>query len=790
MKSSKCLFIKRIILLSFLFLLVCVPSFGQSVRGAVTDAVSGKPIEFADVIVKEKSVGTVTDSSGRFEISNLPVGRYTIVASIIGYIPVEIPEVLIGSKKDVVLNFQLSENVTTLKNVVVRPHITKEQPLNKLSLAGGRMLCVEEASRYAGGFDDPSRLASSFAGVSGNPSGNGICVHGNAPQLLQWRLEGVEIFTPDHFADSFGVGGGAISALSANVLGNSDFFSGAFTSEYGNALSGLFDLKMRNGNSAKFENTVQVGTLGIDLASEGPLNKKTNASYLFNYRYSMTALARQMGILKLDGEAADYQDLNFKFNFPTRKAGTFSLFGVGLIDKSWCDIDNPDKWETLYDANNEKVHQNMLTAGANHKISFKNGGTWHTAIAGAYLKNNINEEYYTAVGDKKSDEPFIFSTMHQKNYQLTFTTDYTQKFSRHFLSKAGVTYVHHFYKLDMKRAENIGGTLMPVYNVDDKTGQLSAYISNSWDISDKFVCNFGVNMEMFSLSKSWSVEPRIAFQWRPTQNSSISFAYGLHSKTERMDVYFVTDEDGNYVNKNLKLGKAHHFLLSYMGKISDNLTFKVEAYYQHLFDIPVEANSSYSILNRFDYYESKALVNKGKGRNYGLDLSLERYFSNGYYYMANGSLYKSEYTGGDGVWHDTRWDGGYMIKLLGGKEWMMGKAKRNVLSVNAKLSYQGGMRHAPVLLDETVQNYENGNPDVAYDETKAFSKSFSPVFMIDLTISYKLNRKKVSHEFALKAINLFQTTVPFIQVYNAKKQKVENYEYGLAIPNLCYRINF
>lgn len=354
----------------------------------------------------------------------------------------------------------------------------------------------------------------------------------------------------------------------------------------------------------------------------------------------------------------------------------------------------------------------------------------------------------------------------------------------------GVTYTQYFFNLKMNRAEDIGGKLLPVYQVDDNTGLLNLYISNSWLLHDKLSFNFGLSNEYLLLSKDWSVEPRAALQWRPTPKNTISLAYGIHSKTEKMDVYFVKDADGNYVNKNLKLSKAHHFLLSYLGRISDNMSFRAEAYYQYQFDIPVESDGSYSVLNRVDYYVDRALVSKGKGRNYGIDLTLERYFNKGLYYMINGSLYKSEYKGGDNQWHSTRFDSRYMVKALGGKEWLMGQNKQNVLSVNGKLTYQGGMRHSPVDLEATKENYNNGNPDVEYDETKAFSEKFSPVFMMDLTVSFKINKKHISHEFAIKACNLLQTTVPFTQVYNYKKQRVEDYDYGLAFPNICYRVNF
>ena len=132
------------------------------------------------------------------------------------------------------------------------------------------MLSVEEASRYAGGFDDPARLVSAFAGVSSNVGNNGISVRGNNPKSLQWKFEGIEISNPNHFADGNVFGGGVLSALSSHNLGNSDFFSGAFPAEYSNALSGVFDMNLRKGNSGKKERTIQIGLTGLDYAEEGP----------------------------------------------------------------------------------------------------------------------------------------------------------------------------------------------------------------------------------------------------------------------------------------------------------------------------------------------------------------------------------------------------------------------------------------------------------------------------------------------------------------------------------------
>lgn len=769
------------------FLLTAVQA--QTVRGVVTDAASGEPLSYVSIRVLETKTGAVTNDNGEFEIKNLPVGRYTIEASSVGYTPTVLQEVLVSSNKDVALEIAIKENTNTLDNVVVRPQLSKEMPLNKMVLTGGKMLSVEEASRYAGGIDDPARLVTAFAGVAGSPSNNGVSVHGGAPQALVWRMEGVEVFAPNHFSDSYNFGGGSISALSANVLGNSDFLTGAYPAEYGNAIGGIFDLKMRTGNNTSYEHTAQFGTLGIDLASEGPMGKNSKASYLFNYRYSFTGLACRLGILDLDGDNADYQDLNFKLNIPTRRAGTFSLWGMGYIDKSWVSPSTPDEWETLYDQNNEKVRQKLFTAGLTHKIWLGEGTSLNTTLAASYFFNHITEEYYEDEGNNKSSDGIPYTDANQTNGRLIGNMYLTKKVSRQFTTKLGANYIHFIYKNKLRYADVIGDPLSLYGDESAKAGLLNLYVSNSWQASRNFTLNFGVNAQGFMLNGDWSVEPRLSWAWHASDKSTLSFGYGLNSRVEKLDVYFV-EQDGKNVNHDLNMTRSHHLQLSYLHMFNQHLAFHADTYFQYMYDMPIAETGTYALVNRLDYYIDQKLVNKGHGRNYGIDLSLEQYLYKGLFWMVNGSFYKAEYRDIDHRWHNTRFNSTYTFKALGGKEWMMGKKKQNLLNASVKFSYQGGLRYSPIDEEATIENYKNNDPEVVYDESRPFTERFDPVFSMDFTLSYKINCKKVSHEMAVKMVNVCQTKVPFKHVYNYKHNKMEYYEVGLSAPNICYRINF
>ena len=752
----------------------------QTLRGVVNDRASGHPIPYATVRLTDMpDLGAVCDSLGRFTLPKVPVGRHSVESSFMGYEPAIIREILVTSAKEVYLEIAMRENVNELNEVVVRAN-NRDEAMNKMAVAGARMLSVEEASRYAGGFDDPARLVASFAGVAPSVSNNGISIHGNAPHLLQWRLEDVEIPNPNHFADIATLGGGILSSLSAQVLGNSDFFTGAFPAEYGNAVSGVFDMKLRNGNNQKNENTFQVGIMGIDFASEGPLSKKHKASYIFNYRYSTT------GLLNVDlGGKMDYQDLNFKLNFPTRSAGTFSAWGTALIDKFKSSFDrDPGKWDYLEDAAQAHSTQYMAAGGITHRYFFDENTLLKTTLAGTY---SDQEAFQWSFDRELNSSPFL--DQYSRSTNLILTSSLNRKISNRFSNKTGFTYTQMFYNMDMKLAPFIDKPLELISKGDGNTSLLSAYNSSSWGMSDQLSLNFGLYGQLLTLNNRWTLEPRAGLKYQANAKTSFALAYGMYSRMEKLDVYFVkTQSTGEEsVNKNLDFTKAHHLMLSFAYKVSNNMSLKVEPYIQFLYDVPVMRDSSFSVLNRSDFYVENTLVNKGRGRNIGVDITWERALSKGLYYMVTASLFDSRYRGGDGVWHNTRFNRKYVLNGLIGKEWMLGRNKQNILSVNLKMTLQGGERYAPIDVEATMAHPDK---EVQYDETRAYSIQRSPMLIGNYTVSYRINKRRVSHEFAIKGIN-FTGAKEYIQhLYNIKTEKIEASEQKTGLTNISYKIEF
>ena len=767
----------------------------QTVRGQVCDVASGEPMIGVTVTIENGiTLATVSDVDGNFVINNVPVGRHSVRATYIGYEPVLLKEQLVSSGKELVLTLRMRESISELGEVVIKPRVNKQLPLNEMAQVGARMFSVEEATRYAGGMADPARTALMFAGVATGGATNGISIHGNSPQMLQWRVEGVEVPNPNHFADITEAGGGVFTSLNGTVLANSDFLTGAMPAEFGNALSGAFDMKMRVGNNTKYEHAVQVGTLGVDFASEGPLGKNTKASYLVNYRYSFLEIAKKLHAINMEKETLDYQDLSFKLNMPTTKAGTFAVWFTGLIDNYENEVPDVSDWETLWDMNDSWSRQRNCAVGLTHNYRFKNGGTLHSSVAytGAYTRlamNNYDEQMTKTPGadGRNAQWNVIISTQHQ------------QKISSRYTMQNGFEHQHLAFHTWLDWLHETGGPLYRVYESDGNTGLTRLYSSHKLALSNRLSTVAGVNVMWFNLNNQWLVEPRVSFQYKTSPSSTLSIAYALNSRKESTDTYFVI-ENGTMniehsadaqpmVNNNLGLTRSHHISASFAQRLGENAMLKIEPYWQWLFDVPVERGTTYSIINHRNFYQDRALVNEGAGRNYGIDLTLERYLKDGLYGMLTATVFKSEYRDAQGVWHHSRNDRGYITNILGGKEWMVGKSKKNVFGLNGRLTLMGGDRYTPipegVTFEDIAKRPDKSIPEI--DGLDPYSAQMKMNVGYAFSVKYTINKRHTSHHFILEYLQMktFQG-----QTFDLRTHEIVDKFTSLTFPNIAYRVEF
>ncbi|MBN1781099.1 TonB-dependent receptor [bacterium] len=760
----------------------------QTVRGKVVDSETRTPLPFANIMIRttDPSLGTTSDSKGLFRIDRVPIGRHDIQVSFMGYETRVIPELLVSSGKETVLDVALKEAVLKMEAVAVTAYTQKDKPLNSMSTVSARTFSVEEARRYAGGWDDPGRLVSSFAGITtDNLRDNTIIIRGNSPKGLLWRLEGVEIPNPNHFANMTTFGGGGISALSALVVGNSDFYTSAFPAEFGNAVSGVFDINMRSGNNETYEHAFQAGVIGIDISSEGPLWNGSRASYLFNYRYSTFGLIRSLFPEEIKDFLPVYQDLSFKINLPAGSAGVFSVWGLGSDDSEAMHAEQDSAlWEMEDDRIEGTILQRTAALGLNHRVILQKNACLNTSLAitgssmkyeGEILGNDLN--FY------KNEHIDI------RNYMLTWTSVYNRKFSARHTSRSGIIVDQMHYNTVLEHAPVYDQGLIGVVDEQGASSFVQVFTQSKFSITERWVINTGLRGQYFDLNRETVIEPRIGISYNFGRAQSVSLGYGKHSRLEPLSLYFAQVHGGSRIsqpNKALKISKAHHLVLAYDISLTPNIRLKIEPYAQFLFDVPVIPDSSFSVLNmEADWYFDKKLISSGSGRNMGIDMTIERFLQDGHYYLITASLFDSKYRGGDGVEHNTRFNTRYVINCLYGKEWTLGMQKNKILGVNVRLNFFGGKRTTAV--DAVASDLAR---DVVYDTSRMFGNREPDKLIAGITVNYRINKKRHSSIWSLQMVNLFMAEENYGDYYNYQHSRVERWEFAVLIPNISYKIEF
>ena len=551
----------------------------QTIRGKVFDADTKTGLPGANIILMDSDplIGTTTDLDGNFVMEKVPVGRRSVKVSYMGYKPVIRPEILVSSGKEVFLSLELEEDAVQAKEVEIKATVEKDKAINTMAMVSARSFSVEESRRYAGSADDPMRAVSGFAGVaaSSDVNSNEIVIRGNSPKGLLWRIDGVDIPNPNHYA-YVGTSGGGLTMLSSQVLGNSDFYTAAFPSEYGNALSGVFDMRFRNGNNNKHEFAFQLGIQGIDLSAEGPFSKKKQGSYLFNYRYSILAFLQYIDP-GMKNKIPSYQDLSFKINLPAGKAGTFALIGIGGISRSkYTPVEDSTQWQTLEDRTQSMLNNNMAAVALTHQVALSRKSYLRSYISGTYNTISWDNNYLLPTYQLQPQE-----NVRQDNFSFSASTLLNTRTGPKHTNRTGVTYTRLFYNSNLQAVNPFTGVFGEVYNGNGNTDFIQAFSESKVDLSRKITLNAGLHFQYFLLNRHTAVEPRVALRWQMAGKHALSLGYGKHSQVENVGVYLtnveVSPEINVQPNQRLNFSRSNHFVLGYDFLIRPELRFKTEA---------------------------------------------------------------------------------------------------------------------------------------------------------------------------------------------------------------------
>jgi hypothetical protein len=759
-------------------------SLTQTLRGKIVDQVTQTPLPGATVMVlnTDPLVGATTDIEGEFKIQKLPVGTYTIRVSFIGYKDFILPNVIVNSGKEVVLNIPIEEDIVQMDEIVVTA-TEKDRTINDMVLISGRTFSVEETRKFAAAVNDPARMAASFSGVVSTDDGNNnISIRGNSPNGLLWRMEGIDIPNPNHFVNP-GTSGGGISILSSQLLTNSDFLTGAFTAEYGNALSGVFDLSLRKGNNEKREFTLQAGFLGTDFAAEGPIAKNYKGSYLINYRYSTLSLLAQLGV-PLGDFATNFQDLSLNIHLPINSKNSISVFGFGgLSDQHKDAVQDSLKWESEYDRYSDRYFSNTGAIGIKHAYMINANNFLQTTILAS--GNAMGDKMYK-LDDEYQDRFWYYEKF--SNSKITVSSVLNTKLSARYSVRTGVYLNQLYYNLEQSEFNEDTEQHDTSINAKGNTQSIQLFSQINIKASERFTVNAGLHYLQLLLNNSRSLEPRVSASYALNERNSINFGYGLHSQVQPLGSYFAEYQDNDQVmlpNKNLGLSKAHHVVVGYDRSLNPYLRMKVETYYQHLFNIPVKPgeNESYSIINQQWSFQTDPLINEGLGKNYGAEFTLEQFTHNNLYFLLTTSVYNSLYKTQENTWRNTRYNGNANMTFTAGKEFNLKKDR--VLGLNVRSLYSGGLRTTPVDLEQSLLKGET-----VYQEDKAFEEQNPAYFRTDIRISLKRNKPKSTHTLALDIQNVTNRKNIYGSYFEPLTGKITTAYQTPLIPVLSYKIEF
>lgn len=790
------------------FLLFLLPFFlnaqTQTIRGTVLDQQSESPIIGATVQLLaptgEALQGAMTDANGRFAVANVPVGRQVLRVTYLGYEPLTVPNILVTAGKESQLSLALQEAFSSLGEVVVNGRADKDKPVNDLATISARQFDTEQVLRYSGGRNDVAKLVANFAGVAANNDArNDIIIRGNSPTGVLWRLEGIPVPNPNHFS-TLGTTGGPVSALNPNMIGTSDFLTGAFPAEYGNALAGVFDINLRTGNKDRYEFTGQMGAFsGMEALAEGPLNRKNGGSFAVAYRHSFVELASAAGLNVGTAALPRYRDLTFNADFGNTKAGRFSLFGIGgqsSIDFLAAEIDTADLFANPNE--NAYVTSKFGVLGLKHSLLLNDRSYVRTVLSASYSGNIYVSD------DLLIDNGAPFRTNDVTDDQVTYrlSSYYNTKINNRLTLRTGV--LAQIFALDSRadtrnRTPDFDGDGKPDWwtqrDFDGSFALLEGYAQAQYRLTERLTLNGGLRALYFDETDDAAVEPRAALNWQLAPKNTLSIGYGMHHQTQPLPVFLFREQrpDGSTAPTNTNLGftRNQHLVLGYDFKPAANWRIKAEAYYQWLSGVPVDAApTSFSMLNTgadFIFPERGALVNNGTGTNVGLELTVEKFFSGGWYGLFTTSLFDSKYNGSDGVARSTAFNGQYVANALAGREFALGNSGRRFLTLDTKVTAAGGRPYTPVNLDAS----RAAGKEVLLED-QAFSQRLDPYFRWDVKLGFRLNsaKRKLSQTFFLDFQNVTNNQNVFAMRYNTVRQEVGRIDQIGFFPDVLYRVEF
>ncbi|MGB3465388.1 MAG: TonB-dependent receptor [Cyclobacteriaceae bacterium] len=781
--------------LFFVPLVVSSQELTQTVRGEISEFGTGEAMPGATINVVGTDQGTTSDATGKFSLK-LPLGYHRLVISFIGYQNQVVEELLVTAGKEIVLDILLKRSAIELADAQVS---ARALPLELSS----RTISPEQVQRYAATFYDPVRLSVSLPAVSAtNDQNNNVSVRGTSPAWNQWRLEGLEIASPNHltnagtFSDRPTQNGGGVNILSAQMLSDSKVLYGGFNASRGNALGAIFDMNLRTGNESQRYHTVQASLIGFDLSTEGPFSDNSQASYLVNYRYSFTGLLGAMGV-DFGGEEIRFQDISFTLNFPHKKGAT-KVFGLGgLSSNEFTGVDDFSEAEEEKDLFDISFSGKMMAAGVSNSTALNSKVRMdHTVI---YSLNHSerserSKDFNVLLTPATQSEGYNENKLSLRSL-FSFTTSDVSELS------IGMNAINYRYNLPYHFRTFSINPIQISTDVEASEWLWQPFVNFNVDLGVHTKVEAGLNFTNFKTSDEFTVEPRLFIKrYLGDAGSSVYFRGGLYSQIQNYILRYGTALDlavfSNKNNANLEMNKAAKFLVGYLTRIGD-FTVNAEAFYDYYYDLPYfdgifnlnsnRLGSSFSSFNVANEIIQVNFTDQEEASVKGIEFSVEKKITTGWYYLIGTTYYNSTFENPDGETYDSRWDGGFALNGTFGKEIDL-KSKNNKqrsFNMNARVIYQGGFRRNAI--DVAASNRQEGdviNTDFSYATRNP------NYFRLDLRFAWRVEKENYTRTLSFDLQNATNYENFFFERYDSVAGEVVSSNQLGIIPLLTYRVEF
>lgn len=655
------------------------------IYGRVFDFTTKQPIPFANIIVPGTNFGAATNENGYFKIENLPVNTYQVRASVIGYNQLTKTDVVIQSGKPAEVNFELVPQAIELGDVTVTSDYFRKDPLEVNSI---RNFSYEEIRRSPGGFEDVIRALSILPGVAQADAGrNDLIVRGGAPSENLYLIDGIEVPNINHFGTQ-GATGGPLSYVNLDFVRETSFSTGGFSALYGDKLSSVLDIKLRDGREDRFGGKATISASQFGLNLEGPITEKSN--FIFSARRSYLDFIFKAANFSF---VPEYYDVLLKADFNPHTKDAFSFLFISAFDNvKFFNNDADQRFDNSRILGSDQV---QYVAGFTYRHLFTNG-FFNISLSRNYVDYNSRQR------DSLLNPIFINKSKEEEN---SLRADLVFKLSKTSEINLGGTakLIEADYDIFFPNFVTTFGDTLPITSLNTRNNYTKFGIYTNYNslLFNRLTANLGVRSDIFTaLNKKVYFSPRFSLSYALTDLTNINFSTGIYYQSPSY-IWLEAFES----NRDLKMIKVNQFVLGFDQRISADALLKVEAFYKDYNNYPTSTIRPYLVLantgagfagsdDNFSSFGLEPLVDAGFGKASGVELSVQKKLSDIPYYGIFSFTYsKSDYTSLDGIERTGSYDQNWIINLSGGYKF------NEFWEVSSKFRFASGKPYTPFLFD-------------------------------------------------------------------------------------------